>query len=80
MYRFRSELTHGRSISNQNDPSVVARLREGRLLLRNVTYAALILRNAMPDAAPLPLLLRQSWNDPDRQSTLATILKKGMQA
>jgi hypothetical protein len=78
LYRFRSELMHGRSIPDQKDPSDVARLREGRQLLRNVAYAALILRNAIPDAAPLALLLKESWHDPDRQSTLAAILKKGM--
>lgn len=80
LYRFRSELMHGRSIPDQKDPSVAARLREGRQLLRNVVYAALTLCNAMPDAAPLGLLLQESWDDPDRQSTLATILKKRMNA
>jgi hypothetical protein len=53
-------------------------LHHGRRLLRNVVYAALILRNAMPDAAPLGLLLKESWDDSDRQSTLAAILKQGM--
>jgi len=80
LYRFRSELMHGRSIPDQKDPSVRARLREGRQLLRIVVYAALTLRNAMPDAAPLGSLLKKSWNDPDRLSTLAAILKKGKQA
>lgn len=80
LYRFRSELMHGRSIPDQKDPSVAARLRESRQLLRNVVCAALTLCNAMPEAAPLGLLLKESWNDPDRQSALATILKRGMHA
>jgi hypothetical protein len=77
LYRFRSELIHGRSIPDQKDPSVAARLREGRQLLRNVVCAALTLRNTIPDAAPLGLLLKESWSDSDRQSSLAAILKKG---
>jgi hypothetical protein len=80
LYRFRSELLHGRSIPDQKEPSVAARLRVGRQLLRNVACAALTLRNAMPDAVPLGLLLKESWDDPDRQSTLSAILKKGMHA
>lgn len=78
LYRFRSELIHGRSIPDQEDPSVVARLGEGRQLLRSVIYAALTLRNAILDAAPLARPLKESWDDLDRQSTLTAILKNGM--
>lgn len=80
LYRFRSELMHGRSIPDQKDPTIAAKLSEGRQLLRNVAYAALILRNAMPHAPPLGLLLKESWDDPERQRTLAKILKEGMRA
>jgi len=78
LYRFRSELTHGRSIPDQEDRSVAARLREGRQLLRNVLCAALVLRNAMPDTVPLWRLLKGSLGDPDRQSMLAAIVKRGV--
>jgi len=80
LYRFRSELMHGRSIPDQKDPSIVARLREGRQLLRDVVCAALVLRKAMSDRVPLWRLLKESLDDPDRQNMLASILKNGMHA
>lgn len=76
LYRLRSELMHGRSIPDETDASVAARLGEGRQLLRNVVCAALILRSAMPKAPSLALLLRESWVDPERERMLAGILKE----
>ncbi len=80
LYRFRTELVHGRSIPDQQDPSVAARLREGRQLLRNVVCGALILSNARSDGVPLWLLLKESWDNPSCQTMLTAVLQAGVRA
>jgi hypothetical protein len=78
LYRFRSELMHGRSMPDQDDPATGAMLREGRQLLRNVVYAALLLHRAMPLPSPLWRMLDECWGDAARQAALADALRRGV--
>jgi len=78
LYRFRSELMHGRSIPDQKDPAIKAKLQEGRYLLRNVVSNALLVRTSIPDGPPIWQQLKECVNDPGRQNILAKILKEGI--
>jgi hypothetical protein len=78
LYRFRSDLMHGRSMPDEKDPAVAAKLHEGRQLLRNAACAALTLLTAMSDRVPLARRLEESWIEPERERELAAILSKGM--
>jgi len=80
LYRFRSSLMHGRSMPDQQDPAVAAKLREGNLLLRHIAYAALILRKGLADTTPLWTLLKDSWENPESHKLLVSTLKEGGQA
>lgn len=78
LYRFRSELMHGRAFPDQQDEAVIARLHDGRKLLRGVVCAALALQCAAPDAGPLGHALREAWVDADKQRALAAVVAQGV--
>jgi hypothetical protein len=79
LYRFRSELMHGRTLPDRQDETVLARLDDGRQLLRRVICAAMALQAATPDVEPLGRVLSEAWGDPDKQRALAAIVAQGVQ-
>ena len=74
LYRLRTQVIHGRTRAVGANADTIARLAEGRRLLRNIIMAALVLRRNDPDRSPLWQLLQTCWNDPERQAHVAQML------
>lgn len=77
LYRLRSELLHGRKMPDPQDKELIERFAEGRRLLSNAVYSALMLREHVSSSAPLWRWLAACWDDPEQQQKLVAVLNAG---
>lgn len=80
LYRFRSDLMHGRSVPDEADPAIRAQLSVGRQLLCHAVCAALLADRERPDRAPLWQELRDAWAVPDHPHAITSTLARGLPA
>jgi hypothetical protein len=78
LYRFRTDLMHGRSVPDETDPAIRAQVGVGRQLLCHAICAALLARQEQPGRAPLWKELRDAWAAPDVVHDITSILARGL--